>query len=119
MLQLLNRPRAVMGTFRKLKKIKTIFSEIPGIKTYKDFDILIEIGYHQEIDQPLTLKQLLLLEISSRATVCRHLDKMVADGMVIKRISSGDQRSVELLLDAKAVEMLANKLAIIAAHFNH
>lgn len=100
-----------MTIFKKLKKMKTILSEIPGIRTCKDFEILIEIGYHQEEGRPLTLKQLALLDIASKATVRRYLYSLVRDGMVEKFESANDQRSVMLRLSAATIKTLS-------AHFS-
>lgn len=109
-----------MTTFKKFKKVKSILSEIPGIKTYKDFDILIEIGYHQEEGRPLTLKQLMLLGIASQATVRRYLSCLVRDGMVEKFESVDDQRSVMLRLSASTVKTLSAHFTKIIKHLvNH
>lgn len=105
-----------MTPFKKFKKIKSVLSEIPGIRTYKDFDILIEIGYHQEEGCPLTLKQLMLLEIASRATVRRYLKHLIRDGMVEKFESSNDQRSVILLLSSSTARTLTAHLSRIVKH---
>ena len=105
-----------MTTFKKLKGIKSILGEIPGIKTYKDFDILIEIGYHQEEGCPLSLKQLMLLKIASQATVRRYLGNLVRDGMVEKFASADDHRSVMLRLSASCCRTLTNHLANIVEH---
>ena len=105
-----------MATFKQLRKVKSVLSEIPGIKTYKDFDILIEIGYHQEKGCPLTLKQLMLLKIASRATVRRYLTCLVRDGMVEKFVSANDQRSVMLRLSASTVKTLSAHFSRIIKH---
>lgn len=106
-----------MATFKKFKKIKSILNEIPGIRTYKDFDILIEIGYHQEEGCPLTLKQLMLLKIASPATVRRYLNHLVSDGMVEKFESVDDQRSVMLRLSAYSTKTLSAHFSKIIKHF--
>ena len=107
-----------MSTFKKYKKIKSILGEFPGVKTYKEFDVLIEIGYHQEQDNPLTLKQLLLLEIASQATVRRYLANLVRDGMVEKFVSGNDHRYVHLKLSAHTVRMMTRHLARIIEHLH-
>lgn len=104
------------ATFKKFKKVKSILGEIPGIKTYKDFDILIEIGYHQEKECPLTLKQLMLLKIASPATVRRYLSCLVRDGMVEKFESVDDQRSVMLRLSPSTVKTLSAHFSRIIKH---
>lgn len=95
-----------MKIFGKLKAIKTVLREIPGIKTFKELDILIEIGYHQEEGSPLTLKQLMLLGIASQATVRRHLNYLMKKGMVKKAVTTNDNRSVTLYLSESAIGSL-------------
>lgn len=93
-----------MSSFKRLREIKSILDEFPGIKTYMELGILIEIGYHQEIGRPLTVKQLLLLGIASQATVRRHLLHMIRVGMVTKSEAPHDQRSVVLKVSERARE---------------
>ncbi len=93
-----------MPSFRRLKEIKSILDEFPGIKTYTELDILIEVGYHQEIGKPLTVKQLLLLGIASQATVRRHLYHMIRVGMVMKNEMPNDHRAVVLKISEMARE---------------
>lgn len=103
-----------MSTFRKLKTVRDLLNRLPGIETHKDFDLTIEIGYFQEKGTPLGLKQLLLLGIASKATVRRHLDRLIGDGVVIKHISPDDYRSVYFTLSATAANSLHNFLKQIA-----
>lgn len=105
-----------MSTFKKYKKIKSVLSEFPGVKTYKEFDILIEIGYHQEQGSPLTMKQLMLLEVASPATVRRYLGHLVRDGMVKKITADNDHRAVVLMLAGATIKMLHNHLLRILEH---
>ena len=105
-----------MTTFKKFRKIKSVLSEIPGIRTCKDFDILIEIGYHQEEGCPLTLKQLMLFKIASPATVRRYLNRLVRDGMVEKFESTTDQRSIVLRLSASTIKTLSAHFSRIIKH---
>ncbi len=105
-----------MATFEKYKEIKSVLSKFPGVKTCKEFDILIEIGYHQERDNPLTLKQLLLLDVASQATVRRYLASLVSEGMVEKVVSVNDHRSVILRLSPTTIRMLTNHLTKIVEH---
>lgn len=108
-----------MATFKKLKKVRSILNELPGVATYTEFDILIEIGYYQEHGSPLTLKQLLLLGISSQATVRRHLGRLVKDGIVIKTESINDHRSVILTLSGNTIQTLTALLTEIITHLAH
>ncbi len=64
-----------MHTFKKLKAAREHLVLLPGLKSYKDFDIAIEIGYHEKLGTPLSLKELLSIEVCSSASVRRHLKK--------------------------------------------
>lgn len=107
-----------MSTFKKYKKIKSVLSEFPGVKTYKEFDILIEIGYHQEQGCSLTMKQLMLLEIASRSTVRRHLGHLIRNGIVKKTRLVDDHRAVVLELPGATIRMLGNHLTKLLEHLD-
>ncbi|HEY3325957.1 MAG TPA: hypothetical protein VGK14_02165 [Novimethylophilus sp.] len=107
-----------MGTFKKLKNIKAAIARIPGIVTYKDFDISVEIGYHQELGNPLTLKQLLLLNLASPATVRRHIGRLAKEGMILKYVAENDHRSVCLILSESAIKSLSQYLEQLSQTLN-
>ncbi|NOQ76973.1 MAG: hypothetical protein GQ475_04115 [Methylococcaceae bacterium] len=75
---------------------------IPGLVSYKDFDISVEIGHQEYLGAPLTLKHLLALDIASEATVRRHLKNLIKDGLIDKKINPKDNRSVVFTLTDKA-----------------
>ena len=89
-------------TFMKLKAAREHLVLLPGLKTYKDFDIAIEIGHHEKIGKPLSLKQLLLLDVGAPSTVQRHLNKLIKNGFVIKGAHPKNQRIVQFTLSEKA-----------------
>lgn len=103
-----------MHTFKKLRKFRSYFACLPGIKTCKDFDIAIEIGHYQHLGQPLTLKQLLLLNIAPPATLRRHLERMIKDGMIIKHASRNDLRIVYFTLSQSAINSFEQYLEQIS-----
>src|ERR1700722_4435766 len=76
----------IMKLFTGLKKIREFErAQLPFLRTVVDFDIVIEIGYAEEQGKPLTLKQLFLLDVSSRTTVRRKLAKLDERGIIIRR----------------------------------
>lgn len=95
-----------MNTYKKLKLIRSFIARLPGLKSYKDFDIAVEIGYHQRMGKPLTLKQLLLLDIAAGATVRRHLSRMIREGTVIKITPPNDHRTVHFTLSQDTIRTL-------------
>ena len=80
---------------------------LPLLKSMLDFDLVIEIGYAEEQAQPLTLKQLLLLNLSSRTTVRRKLEGLIERGIVRRRKSARDQRSSILGISSSGYKSLA------------
>ena len=74
-----------MKLFAGLKKIREFEKlQLSFLNSVFDFDIVIEIGYHEEMGHPLTMKQLFLLEICPRSTVRRKLGKLIDQGVVVR-----------------------------------
>ena len=111
-----------MKLFTGLKKIREFERlQLPFLKSVVDFDIVIEIGYAEEQGQPLTLKQLFLLNFSSRTTVRRKLAKLIELGIVIRRKHASDHRASLLVISHATVKLLAKYggtlTHISSAHF--
>lgn len=111
-----------MKLFTGLKKIREFERlQLPFLKSIVDFDIVIEIGYAEETGQPLTLKQLFLLNISSRTTVRRKLTAHIKQGIVIRSKHANDQRASLLIISPSAVKLLSKYggalTSISASHF--
>ena len=96
-----------MKLFTGLKKIREFERlQLPFLKSIADFDIVIEIGYAEEQGQPLTLKQLVLLNMSSRTTVRRKLARLIEQGIVMRRKQANDHRASLLTISASSVKLL-------------
>ena len=80
--------------------------QMPFIKALIDFDIIIEIGYAQELNKPLTAKPLLLLNIGSITTVRRRLKALIEQGIVTRLTDANDRRSQVLNLSASSHKLL-------------
>jgi DNA-binding MarR family transcriptional regulator len=111
-----------MKLFTGLKKIREFERrQLPFLKSVFDFDIVIEIGYAEEQGQPLALKQLFLLNISSRSTVRRKLVTLIAQGFVIRRKHANDHRASLLMISPSSVRLLSKYggalTAISLSHF--
>ena len=111
-----------MRLFTGLKKIREFERrQLPFLKSVVDFDIVIEIGYAEEQGQPLTLKQLFLLNISSRTTVRRKLARLIDQGIVIRRKHVNDRRACLLIISPSSVKLLGKYggalTSISALHF--
>lgn len=98
-----------MKLFTGLKKIREFERrQLPFLKSVADFDIVIEIGYAEEQQgQPLTPKQLFLLNISSRTTVRRKLARLIEQGIVIRRKHANDHRASLLIISPSVVKLLS------------
>jgi DNA-binding MarR family transcriptional regulator len=95
-----------MKLFAALKKIREFERlQLPFLKSIVDFDIVIEIGYAEELGKPLTQKQLLLLNLSSRTTVRRRLARLIEKGTVKCRKNAHDHRSLILTVSPSSLKL--------------
>ena len=111
-----------MKLFTGLKKIREFERvQLPFLKSVVDFDIVIEIGYAEEQEQPLTLKQLFLLKLSSRTTVRRKLARLIEQGIVMRRKHAKDNRASLLTISVSTVRLLGKYCGTVttisACHF--
>ena len=88
---------------------------LPFLKTWADFDIACEIGYHELCGTPLTVKQLMLLDIAPSVTVFRRLERLCTFGVVLRTRALRDGRVHELRL-TPAVHRLFAMYARCEAH---
>ena len=96
-----------MKLFAALRTIRDFErSQLPILKSIVDFDIIIEIGYAEEQQQPLTLKQIFLLNLSSRTTVRRRLARLIDEGAVKRSKNAKDQRSSLLTISSSHLKAL-------------
>lgn len=90
-----------MNSYKQLRLIRASIAQLPCLRGDIDFDIALEIGYFEQLGTPLTLKQLLLLQIAADATVRRHLDRLVREGVIIKITPARDHRVVHFTLGSE------------------
>lgn len=104
-----------MRVFAKLRAVADFRRRnLPEIRTAQDEDLVREIGYHQVLGAPLTLKQLMLLGIGSSATTERRLRRLKRLGVVRGRRSPVDGRVVELTLSASCMRAYSRFDALLA-----
>ena len=94
----------LFATLRKIRELER--TQLPFLKSLIDLDIIVEVGYAEEEKQPLTLKQLFLLNIGSLTTVRRRLAHLVEQGIVARRRNDRDQRSAFLVISKPSVRVL-------------
>src|SRR5262245_8669477 len=80
---------------------------LPFLKTLADFDIACEIGYHELCGTPLTVKQLMLLDIAPSVTVFRRLERLCVLGVTLRTRSARDGRVHELRLSPAVHRLFA------------
>lgn len=94
--------RAQAGSVRIFHKLRMLRlferRHLPHLRTVEDHDVVREIGYHEEMRIPLTLKALFLLDIGSVATVQRRLGRLKRLGVVLQKRSARDRRNLELTI---------------------
>lgn len=96
-----------MKLFTGLKKIREFErDQLSFLKSLIDFDIIVEIGYAEEQGQPLTLKQLFLLNIGSRTTVRRKLARLIEEGIVTRRKHASDNRAAVLTISSSSLKLI-------------
>ena len=101
------------AALRKIREFERL--QMPFLKSVIDFDILIEIGYAEELERPLTLKQVLLLNLSSRTTVRRRVLRLIEQGIVRRREDANDRRSSLLTISASHQKLMAKYGGVITA----
>jgi len=111
-----------MKLFTGLKEIREFErQQLPFLKSIVEFDIVIEIGYAEEQGQPLTLKQLFLLQIRARTTVRRKLARLIDQGIVVRRKHAKDLRASLLIIAPATIKVLGKYggtlTSISALHF--
>lgn len=80
---------------------------LPFLKTLADFDITAEVGFHELSLAPLTVKQLLLLELAPPVTVFRRLNRLCDLGVIVRTRSPRDRRVHELRLSPPVHRLFA------------
>ena len=96
-----------MKLFAALRKIRDFErQQLRFMRTLVDFDIILEIGFAQEQQKPLTPKQLPLLGVGSATTVRRRLAKLTEDGIVKRNTNANDHRSDILTISPRSLKLL-------------
>jgi len=92
---------------------------LPFVRSMVEFDLIIEIGYHEERGRPLTLKHLLTLGVCTRTTLRRKLTSLVDQGVVVRTRPENDGRAVLLGISKTAVQRLERYRGGLVASFVH
>lgn len=97
-----------MRVFERLRALRAFENQhLLFLRTGGNHHLIGEIGHHQALGKPLTLKQLFLLDIGSIATVQRQLRQLKDLGLVQHHRAAHDRRSVEVTLTPKCLRIFA------------
>jgi len=80
---------------------------LPMFQTLVDYNIAVEVGFHQKNGNPLTLKQLFLLDLAASSTVQRRLKRLIDLEIIDKDTNPTDRRMVELKITPSAERLLS------------
>ncbi|MFH2135161.1 MAG: helix-turn-helix domain-containing protein [Pseudomonadota bacterium] len=106
-----------MTAFKKLKTIREFEKvRMPHLRSHEDFDIVIEVGYYEDMGKPLTLKCLLLMGISSVSTVQRRVHTLVEEGIITRTRSNSDRRSIELGVSIQTRKLIDRYVKMLHTH---
>lgn len=107
-----------MKIFAAWKKVREFErTRLPFLNSIIDFDIVIDIGFAEEMGHPLTLKQLLLLIPASRTTVRRRLARLVQQGVVVPKRNGNDRRSMLLTISPSSLKVFTKYATAITSAF--
>jgi DNA-binding MarR family transcriptional regulator len=93
--------------FAGLRKLRALEKRhVPFARSLAEFDLIIEIGYHEERGSPITYKHLLTLGLFGRSTLNRRLNGLIGQGVLLRARSAQDGRTVIFGISRSAVARL-------------
>jgi DNA-binding MarR family transcriptional regulator len=105
-----------VSIFTKLSALRAFEKRhMRALRTIEDFELVHAIGYHQELGQPMTMKQVYLLGVASVATVQRRLRRLRQHGLVHQIRSKDDGRALELCLSPKLVKLYSKYAELLGS----
>jgi DNA-binding MarR family transcriptional regulator len=99
---------AALRTTRAFKRRHMRF-----LQTQDDWNLVVEIGFHQEDGKPLTMKKLQLIGLVSVPSLQRRLRRLREGGIIVARRSAQDARLVELTLSPNIMRAFAKYSELI------
>jgi DNA-binding MarR family transcriptional regulator len=95
---------SLFAGLRRMRELER--KHLPFARSLVEFDLIIEIGYHEERGKPLTFKHLLTLGLCARTTLNRRLNGLVDQGVLVRTRSENDGRAVVLGVSKTASQRL-------------
>ncbi|HTV79922.1 MAG TPA: hypothetical protein VMF03_16840 [Steroidobacteraceae bacterium] len=94
--------RTLFAELRELRQLEK--KHLPFVRSFADFDLIVEVGYHEERGTPLTYKHLLSLIACGRSTLNRRLSSLIAEGVILRTRSELDGRAIHLGVSKSAMQ---------------
>ncbi|MBX3652077.1 MAG: hypothetical protein KF771_11970 [Burkholderiales bacterium] len=102
--------------FQRIRKIQEFERKhLPFLDSVLDARLVAEIGRREDIRQPLTVKELLLLDLGASATVRRRLKRLVRLSVVHKNTIHRDRRIQQLTVDRGVRKTYARYFKLLAS----
>ena len=102
--------------FTKLRMLRAFEKRyLNFLGTIEDFDLIREIGYHQECGTLMTMKMLYLLDLASVPTIQRRLRQLRQAGAIQQIRSRRDGRALELRVAPKVRKVFVKYAELLLA----
>jgi hypothetical protein len=101
-------------SFTQLRSLRRLEKQhLPFLRSMEDYELVCEVGHHEESGRPLSMKQLYLLNLGSVPTVQRRLRRLRQLGVIVPRRSTSDGRSVELTVSPRVRKSCGHYLELL------
>jgi hypothetical protein len=101
-------------SFTQLRSLRRLEKQhLPFLRSMEDYELVCEVGHHEESGRPLSMKQLYLLNLGSVPTVQRRLRRLRQLGVIVPRRSTSDGRSVELTVSPRVRKSCGRYLELL------
>lgn len=103
--------------FQRIRRIQEFeLKQLPFLEKSLDAILVAEIGRQEDLRKPLTVKELLLLDLGAPATVRRRLNRLVRLGIVNKNRVQRDMRIQQLSVDRAVRKIYSRYFKLLGNH---
>jgi hypothetical protein len=108
--------RSVFANLRAIRAFRK--RNLAFLETMVDYDVVLEIGYHQEAGVPLTINRLHALGVCSVPTLQRCLRRLRNASAIRQTKTAKDARVVELTLSPRLLRIYRRYGDLVASVFS-
>jgi DNA-binding MarR family transcriptional regulator len=99
--------KTMLALFDKLRQLRAFEREhLQSLKTVQDYDLVVEVAYRQAGGAPITMNQVLRLDLGSVATVQRQLRRLRQAGVIAVERHDDDRRVTVISCTPKTMRVL-------------